>query len=41
MKAPKGNLQPTGFVINPAGEIVNAVYGTMAIGRLVAKDCLG
>ena len=37
----KGYLQPNGFVINPDGKIVNAVYSTMAIGRLVAKDCIG
>ena len=34
-------LHATGFVINPEGAIVNAVYSTLAIGRLVAKDCLG
>ena len=37
----KGYLHASGFVINPDGKIVNAVYSTMAIGRLVAKDCLG
>jgi peroxiredoxin len=37
----KGYLQPSGFVIDPDGKIVNAVYSTMAIGRLVAKDCIG
>ena len=37
----EGYLHATGFVINPEGTIVNAVYSTMAIGRLVAKDCLG
>jgi peroxiredoxin len=36
-----GYCQPTGFVIDPAGKIGNAVYSTMAIGRLVAKDCVG
>jgi hypothetical protein len=37
----EGYLHATGFVLNPEGTIVNAVYSTMAIGRLVAKDCLG
>jgi alkyl hydroperoxide reductase subunit AhpC len=37
----KGYLHASGFVINPEGKIVNAVYSTMAIGRLVPKDCLG
>jgi peroxiredoxin len=35
-----GYIHATGFVINPEGKIVNGVYSTMAIGRLVAKDCL-
>jgi alkyl hydroperoxide reductase subunit AhpC len=39
--ADEGYLHATGFVINPEGTIVNGVYSTMAIGRLVAKDCLG
>ena len=39
--ADKGYLHATGFVIDPEGIIVNGVYSTMAIGRLVAKDCLG
>ena len=37
----KRYLHASGFVINPHGKIVNAAYSTMAIGRLVAKDCLG
>ncbi len=37
----KGYLQPSGFVIDPNGKIANAVYATMAIGRLGAKDCIG
>jgi peroxiredoxin len=36
-----GYLHATGFVINPVGVVVNGVYSTMAIGRLVAKDTLG
>jgi peroxiredoxin len=36
-----GYVHATGFVINPEGMIVNGVYSTMAIGRLVAKDTLG
>ncbi len=37
----KGYLQPSGFVLNPDGKIEDAVYATMAIGRLGAKDCIG
>ena len=36
----KGYLQPSGFVLSLQGKIANAVYATMAIGRLGAKDCL-
>jgi peroxiredoxin len=37
----KGNyLHAAGFVLNPEGRVANAVYSTMAIGRLVAADCL-
>ena len=36
----KGYLQPSGFVLSPGGKIANAVYATMAIGRLGAKDCI-
>jgi len=36
----KAYLQPSGFVLNLQGKIANAVYATMAIGRLGAKDCL-
>lgn len=34
-------LQATGFVLNPEGRIVTAVYSTGAIGRLVPDDVLG
>jgi peroxiredoxin len=34
-------LQSTGFVINPAGQVVVGVYSTGAIGRLVPEDVLG
>jgi peroxiredoxin len=34
-------LHATGFVLNPESRVINAVYSTMAIGRLVAKDCIG
>ena len=34
-------LQSTGFVPNPAGHVVVAVYSTGAIGRLVPEDVLG
>jgi peroxiredoxin len=39
--ADEGYIHATGFVIDPEGKIVNGVYSTMAIGRLVAKDTLG
>ena len=34
-------LQATGFVLNPEGRIVTAVYSTRAIGRLLPDDVLG
>jgi peroxiredoxin len=34
-------LQSTGFVLNPAGQVVVGVYSTGAIGRLVPEDVLG
>jgi peroxiredoxin len=34
-------LQATGFVLNPEGRIVTAVYSTRAIGRLLPDDMLG
>lgn len=34
-------LQATGFVLNPEGRIVTAVYSTRAIGRLMPDDVLG
>ena len=34
-------LQATGFVLNPQGRIVTAVYSTRAIGRLLPDDVLG
>jgi peroxiredoxin len=34
-------LQSTGFVLNPAGEVITAVYSSEAIGRLVADDVVG
>lgn len=34
-------LQATGFVLNPEGRIVTAVYSTGAIGRLLPDDVLG
>lgn len=33
-------LQATGFVLNPEGRIVTAVYSTRAIGRLMPDDVL-
>lgn len=34
-------LQTTGFVLAPEGTVVNAVYSSNAIGRLVAEDVIG
>jgi peroxiredoxin len=34
-------LQATGFVLDPEGRIVTAVYSTRAIGRLLPDDVLG
>jgi peroxiredoxin len=37
----EGYLHATGFIVNPKGEVANAVYSSSAIGRLVPEDCLG
>ena len=34
-------LQSTGFVLAPDGEILNAVYSSGPLGRLVAEDVIG
>ena len=34
-------LQSTGFVLNPDGKVITAVYSSGAIGRLVAEDVIG
>jgi len=34
-------LQSTGFVLDPNGKVVTAVYSSGAIGRLVAEDVIG
>jgi peroxiredoxin len=34
-------MQTTGFVLAPDGTVVNAVYSSSAIGRLVADDVVG
>lgn len=36
-----GFLQSTGFVLDPAGQIVVSVYSSGAIGRLVPEDVVG
>jgi peroxiredoxin len=36
-----GYLQSTGFVLDPAGNVVVSVYSSGAIGRLVPDDVLG
>jgi len=35
------HLQSTGFVLDPAGKVLTAVYSSLAIGRLVADDVIG
>lgn len=34
-------LQSTGFVLDPTGKVITAVYSSGAIGRLVAEDVIG
>ena len=34
-------FQSTGFVLNPDGKVITAVYSSGAIGRLVAEDVIG
>ena len=34
-------IQSTGFVLAPDGTVINAVYSSSAIGRLVAEDVVG
>ncbi|WP_029556648.1 peroxiredoxin family protein [Xanthobacter sp. 91] len=34
-------LQTTGFLLDPEGRVVNAVYSSGPIGRLVAEDVIG
>lgn len=34
-------LQSTGFVLDPDGKVISAVYSSGAIGRLVAEDVIG
>lgn len=34
-------LQSTGFVLDPDGDVLNAVYSSGPIGRLVAEDVIG
>ena len=34
-------LQTTGFLLAPDGKILNAVYSSGPIGRLVAEDVIG
>jgi hypothetical protein len=34
-------LQATGFLLAPDGKILNAVYSSGPIGRLVAEDVVG
>lgn len=41
VSADRAYLQSTGFVLNPAGQVITAVYSSEAIGRLVADDVVG
>ncbi|QOZ75253.1 peroxiredoxin [Bradyrhizobium sp. CCBAU 53351] len=34
-------LQSTGFVLDPGGRVITAVYSSGAIGRLVVEDVIG
>ncbi|NMN57648.1 hypothetical protein FHT36_001545 [Xanthobacter sp. SG618] len=34
-------MQTTGFLLDPEGRVVNAVYSSGPIGRLVAEDVIG
>ena len=34
-------LQSTGFVLDPAGQVIVSVYSSGAIGRLVPEDVIG
>jgi peroxiredoxin len=34
-------LQTTGFLLDPEGKVLNAVYSSGPIGRLVAEDVIG
>ncbi|MGE5165891.1 MAG: hypothetical protein ACM3IH_17955 [Sphingobacteriales bacterium] len=34
-------LQSTGFLLDPDGRVLNAVYSSGPIGRLVAEDVIG
>jgi len=36
----KSFLHATGFIIDPQGKVVVAVYSSGPIGRLTATDCL-
>ena len=37
----RGFLQSTGFVLDPAGQVVVSLYSSGAIGRLVPEDVIG
>jgi peroxiredoxin len=37
----QGFLHSTDFIVDPEGLVVNAVYSSGAIGRIVPEDCLG
>ena len=37
----KGYLHATGFILNTEWKIIDGVYSSRSVGRLVAKDCVG
>ncbi|HMA24402.1 MAG: redoxin domain-containing protein, partial [Gemmatimonas sp.] len=34
-------MQSTGFILDPSGKVITAVYSSAAIGRLVPEDVVG
>lgn len=41
VSADRSYLQSSGFVLDPEGKVITAVYSSEAIGRLVADDVVG
>lgn len=40
-ETPRRYLEATGFVLAPDGRLLNAVYSSGPLGRLVAEDVMG